>query len=127
VISGFLMGSILFGEFKPTGRLEVVRFYARRFLRLIPVYIVAMALGLFFLHGVPGKPVWYNAENSWANLLYVNNFLPIAQQYMGWCWSLAIEEQFYLLLPACILLFMGLGKRRVRFLVGAMVISVVIR
>ena len=121
------MGSILLGEFKPTSRLEVVWFYVRRFLRLIPVYIVAMALGLFFLHGVPGKPVWHNAENSWANLLYVNNFLPIAQQYMGWCWSLAIEEQFYPLLPACILLLMGLGKRRVRFLVGAMVISVVIR
>jgi peptidoglycan/LPS O-acetylase OafA/YrhL len=127
VISGFLMGSILFGEFKPTGKLEVARFYVRRFLRLIPVYIVAMALGLFFLHGVPGMPVWYNAENAWANLLYVNNFLPIAQQYMGWCWSLAIEEQFYLLLPACIILFMGLGKGRVRFLVGAMLLPVVIR
>lgn len=71
--------------------------------------------------------MWHNAENLWANLFYVNNLLPMAQQYGGWCWSLAIEEQFYLLLPACILLFMGLGKGRVRFLVGAMVISAVIR
>ena len=127
VISGFLMGSILFGEFKPSGKLEVTRFYVRRFLRLIPVYVVVMALGLFFLHGVPGKPVWYNAENSWANLLYVNNFVSIGQQYMGWCWSLAIEEQFYLLLPACIFLFMGLGKGQLRFLVGLMVLSVAIQ
>lgn len=70
--------------------------------------------------------MWYNADNSWANLLYVNNFLPMAQQYGGWCWSLAIEEQFYLLLPACILLFIGLGKGWVCFLFGAMVMLVVI-
>lgn len=127
VISGFLMGSILFGEFKPSGTLEVGRFYVRRFLRLIPVYGVVMVMGLYFLHGAPGKPVWYNAENFWANLLYVNNFLPIARQYMGWCWSLAIEEQFYLLLPACILLFMRLGKGRIRFLIGMMILSVVIQ
>jgi hypothetical protein len=34
VISGFLMGSILFSEFKPSGKLELTRFYVRRFLRL---------------------------------------------------------------------------------------------
>ena len=127
VISGFLMGSILFGEFKPSGKLEVTRFYVRRFLRLIPVYLVVMLMGLYFLHGLPGRPVWNYAENSWANLLYVNNFLPAARQYMGWCWSLAIEEQFYLLLPACILLFMRLGKGRIHFLVVMMVLSVAIQ
>jgi peptidoglycan/LPS O-acetylase OafA/YrhL len=127
VISGFLMGSILFGEYKASGALEVARFYARRFLRLIPVYLVVMAMGLYFLRGAPGKPVWNYAENFWANLLYVNNFLPVARQYMTWCWSLAIEEQFYLLLPACIILFMGLGQGRIRFLVGMMVLSVAIQ
>jgi peptidoglycan/LPS O-acetylase OafA/YrhL len=40
----------------------------------------------------------------------VNNFLPINRQYMGWCWSLAIEEQFYLILPGFILLFMRVRK-----------------
>ncbi len=127
VISGFLMGSILFNEFKSSGTLEVGRFYVRRFLRLIPVYVVVMMMGLYFLYGIPGKPVWYNAENFWANLLYVNNFLTIPRQYMGWCWSLAIEEQFYLLLPACILLFMRLGKGRIRFLIGMMFMSIAIQ
>ena len=51
-----------------------------------------------------------NANNMWANFLYVNNFLPINRQYMGWCWSLAIEEQFYLILPGFILIVMRLGK-----------------
>ncbi|MCP4092912.1 MAG: acyltransferase [Planctomycetes bacterium] len=92
VISGFLIGSILFKELERTDSLRFKRFYLRRGLRLIPVYIVAMLLGLFFLDGE-------NAINAWANLLYVNNFLPIQDQYMGWCWSLAIEEQFYLVAP----------------------------
>jgi peptidoglycan/LPS O-acetylase OafA/YrhL len=38
-------------------------------------------------------------EMAWANLLYVSNFIPILEAAMGWTWSLAIEEQFYLLCP----------------------------
>jgi peptidoglycan/LPS O-acetylase OafA/YrhL len=127
VISGFLIGSILFEEFKESGGLVFSRFYVRRFLRLIPVYTVVMLLGLYFLHQIPGMPKGLNAERFWANVLYVNNFLPVLKQYLGWCWSLAIEEQFYLLLPACILVFMGPGKGRLRVLVGLMALSLVIR
>ncbi len=127
VISGFLMGSILFSEVRESGRIHFSRFYVRRFLRLIPVYLVAMFLGLYFLHGLPGHPRWDHAENSWANLLYVNNLLPRAKQYMGWCWSLAIEEQFYLVLPMFILVFVGPGKGRFRVLAALMALSVAIR
>ena len=112
VISGFLMGSMLFEEFRKNGNLFFARFYVRRFLRLIPVYVVAMLLGLYFCHDLPGMDKWGNAETIWANLFYVNNFVPIEKQYMGWCWSLAVEEQFYILLPASILVFMGLGRGR---------------
>jgi peptidoglycan/LPS O-acetylase OafA/YrhL len=118
VISGFLMGSILFGETRKTGSLVFSRFYIRRFLRLIPVYTAAMVLALYLLHGLPGSPKWANAQNAWANILYVN-FLSTMKQYMGWCWSLAIEEQFYLLLPAFILIFLRLGKGRFRVLMFA--------
>ncbi len=120
VISGFLIGSILFGEFSKTGGIVFSRFYVRRFMRLIPVYGVVMLLGLYFLDGK-------NFGHAWANILYINNFLPIKEQYMGWCWSLAIEEQFYLIFPAFILLFMALRKGRLRFLVALMGLSLVIR
>ncbi len=120
VISGFLIGSILFGEFSTSGGIVLPRFYVRRFLRLIPVYVVVMGLGVYFMSG-------HNVRNFWANVLYINNFLPISRQYVGWCWSLAIEEQFYLIFPAFVLLFMGLGRGRLRFLVGLMGLSVVIR
>lgn len=120
VISGFLIGSILFGEFSKTGGIVFSRFYVRRFMRLIPVYGVVMLLGLYFLDGK-------NFGHAWANILYINNFLPIKEQYMGWCWSLAIEEQFYLIFPAFILLFMALRKGRLRILVALMGLSLVIR
>lgn len=79
-----------------------------------------MVLADYLLHGA-------NVKNAWANLVYVNNFLSEPKQYMGYCWSLAIEEQFYLLLPAFILLFRGPGKGRIRILVGLMGLSVAIR
>jgi peptidoglycan/LPS O-acetylase OafA/YrhL len=127
VISGFLMGSMLFGEVRESGHIVFSRFYVRRFLRLIPVYLVAMLLAVYLTHGLPGHPKWDHVENSWANLLYVNNFLPRAKQYMGWCWSLAIEEQFYLLLPIFTLFFVGPGRGRFRILAALMSLSVAIQ
>jgi peptidoglycan/LPS O-acetylase OafA/YrhL len=67
-----------------------------------------------------------NADHMWANFLYVNNFIPVNRQYMGWCWSLAIEEQFYLLLPAFILVFMRVAKP-MRVLAATMVLAGIIR
>jgi peptidoglycan/LPS O-acetylase OafA/YrhL len=122
VISGFLIGSILFSELRRSGEILMYRFYVRRFLRLTPVYAIAMLLGLFFLSEVPK-----NARNMWANLLYVNNFLSVEKQYMGWCWSLAIEEQFYVLVPGFILLFVRRGDGRMWYLVSLLLLSGFIR
>lgn len=127
VISGYLIGSILLKEFQKSGTLRVSRFYVRRFLRLTPVYIVAMVLGLYFMHGIPHFPKWGKAQYAWANLLCINNFVPIAKQYMDWCWALAIEDQFYLLLPWCLLLFMRKGKGRFNILISLMFLSMTIR
>ena len=115
VISGFLIGAILLREINRSDGLNMRRFYARRFLRLMPVYVVAMMAAIFFLDG-------HNAENAWANLLYVNNFLSIDDQFMGWCWSLAIEEQFYLIAPF-FLLFMRKSEYFLQWSAGLVVLG----
>ena len=120
VISGYLIGSLLFGEVSKTGTLRLRRFYVRRFLRLIPVYSVAMILALWLLHGL-------HADKIWANILYVNNFIPIDRQFMPWCWSLAIEEQFYLLLPAFVLLLMTIKRGRWPIMLAFFFLAGVIR
>lgn len=81
VISGYLIGTILLSEYRKSGRIQVLRFYARRFMRLTPVYAVVMIIGLYFVHNIPREavlmrfPPWMNADHMWANFLYVNNFL----------------------------------------------------
>lgn len=102
-ISGFLIGHILFTEFKTTQRLDVRTFYLRRALRLLPVYLVVLAIFALL------NPV--NVHNAWANVLYLNNYLGIEEQFMVWTWSLAIEGQFYLVFPVIVLLTCRHAKR----------------
>ena len=116
VISGFLIGSILFKEYKRTKTLNFKSFYLRRFLRLFPVYLFSMIIALYFLDG-DGAERWTTA---WSNLVYVNNY--VFKSYMGWTWSLAIEEQFYIVIPFLIVfLFPKFRKKRVLFLILAII------
>ena len=116
VISGFLIGSILFKEYKRTKTLNFKSFYLRRFLRLFPVYFFSMIIALYFLDG-NGAERW---RTAWSNLVYVNNY--VFKSYMGWTWSLAIEEQFYIVIPFLIVfLFPKFRKKRVLFSILAII------
>ena len=65
--------------------------------------------------------------NFWTNLLYVNNFIPVQEQFMGWCWSLAIEEQFYLLVPLFIVGLFKWIKQKLWFFITLFFLSFVVR
>ena len=96
VISGFLISSLLMNEYQKTGEIRFFRFYQRRFLRLMPAYILAILVGLLLLPE--------NRQYVWTNLLYINNLMPAETHFMPWTWSLAIEEQFYFLYPLLLIL-----------------------
>ena len=92
---------------RQTGFLSVRKFYARRALRILPVYFaflaVVLALQLFTPLRQPGI--------TWAgNLTFTTNFVPLAWT-TGHLWSLAVEEQFYLFWPL-VLCLAGLQKTR---------------
>lgn len=117
VISGFLIGNMLLTELKNTGEVALKRFYFRRLMRLIPVYWLAMLL--YFLVGADSY------HQLWANTLFVNNMIPVANSAMAWCWSLAVEEQFYLILP--LLLYWLRAKRLLLWLLIIGVLSLFVR
>lgn len=102
IISGFLIGDLLIGEVEKTGSIRFWRFYVRRTIRLAPLYYLVIAV--VFTFGWITQDPKLNISNAWANLIYVNNFLPDLEQFMPWTWSLAVEEQFYLLCPLLIFL-----------------------
>jgi len=116
VISGFLISSILMAEYRDTGGIQFSRFYKRRFMRLMPAYVLAIILGLLMLPE--------NQQYVWSNLLYINNLLPAETHFMPWTWSLAIEEQFYFIFPLLLVCSLGLKKKNALFfLVGVLFLS----
>ena len=90
VLSGFLMGWMLCGEYARTQQLSWRRFYLRRWGRIYPAYLLALLLYL---------PSGQNVEYFWANLIPVNNLISLEKIYIPWSWSLTVELQFYLLCP----------------------------
>lgn len=100
IISGFLIGDLLIKEIEKTQCLNFSRFYLRRLMRLAPVYYAIMALlYLFTVVTAEGSII---ISHAWTNFFYINNFIPFLNQFMPWTWSLAVEEQFYLLAPLII-------------------------
>lgn len=112
VISGFLITSLLLQEREQYGKIDVPAFYARRALRLFPA-LAATLLLVLVLVAVTGTNLEYTSIVVVlpAVALYVGNWVAATGHSLGYLahtWSLAIEEQFYLLWPAA---FMLLTKR----------------
>lgn len=118
-LSGFLITSILLKEIGLRGSVNIKFFFIKRALRLFPPLI------LFFLALIPLilfnkvetelKAVFYSA-------FYIYNFIPreLYSQELGHTWSLAIEEQFYLMYPFVVNLFNI--KRLIYVCVGVLVL-----
>jgi peptidoglycan/LPS O-acetylase OafA/YrhL len=104
VMSGFLIGGLITDERDQRGKVNVGLFYARRLLRLWPALVVGVLVERALLGG-------HAAHELWPNILYVNNLFPILSIRMGWTWSLAIEEQFYIVVPWLLLGLATLGVR----------------
>ena len=117
VVSGLLIGMLLLSEHARKGHIRLRRFFARRYLRLMPAY--AVALLVLLASGVEKEKAPY----VWANILYVNNFLPQKHMFMDPSWSLAVEEQFYVILPLFLLGVFFRVQRRAFALVALLALS----
>ncbi|HLJ53923.1 MAG TPA: acyltransferase [Chthonomonadaceae bacterium] len=109
VLSGFLIGGLLFHELRSTGIFDVRRFYIRRILRIWPSYYLLVAAAILLLvvrsHGQFSGAL----RIMMPNLLHVQNYWP-GDRPIRQTWSLAVEEHFYAALP----LLVWLAARRGR-------------
>jgi peptidoglycan/LPS O-acetylase OafA/YrhL len=98
VLSGFLITSILLRARDTENYYEV--FYARRALRILPLYYLALAFSLLATHDHYSfrTQIWF-----WLNLSNLATaFQPMLIPVLSHYWSLAVEEQFYLVWPAVV-------------------------
>jgi len=104
VLSGLLITGRLLEEQKMNGAIRLRSFYVRRAARILPAALLyLLVIGVVALRGV--IRVWPLAW--WSALLFVRNDLPHVRAgdwYTGHFWTLAIEEQFYLVWPTLVLL-----------------------
>jgi len=123
VISGFLITRLLLGEIESTGRISLRRFYARRAKRLLPLSAVLLgAVGVASLLLLSPLRAIEVSGDIVSSALYSANWHFAAQSTDYFAqdiepspvlhlWSLAIEEQFYLVWPTLMLAVTWLWRR----------------
>jgi peptidoglycan/LPS O-acetylase OafA/YrhL len=110
LISGFLITWLLLREDAVHGRVDLRAFYYRRCLRILPVYFAF----LLVLWALSSLTAYRQDSHIWlANLTFTTNFLAEAPWPSAHLWSLAVEEQFYLLWPG-LLVVAGLARNPAR-------------
>jgi peptidoglycan/LPS O-acetylase OafA/YrhL len=122
VISGYLITRLLIGEHDKTGTISLPMFYFRRTFRIFPAFY-----GLIALFTVAGMLGWVKIADGDVlhAMTFTMNYHYVRAWQVGHLWSLAVEEQFYLLWPAIVLLLRP--KRAVWVAALAIVLAPLVR
>jgi peptidoglycan/LPS O-acetylase OafA/YrhL len=122
VISGYLITLLLIGEQQQTGRVNLKQFWLRRFRRLLPALIVMMALLAVYVAVFYRRAQGQVRGDMIGGMSYLSNWYQIfvgagytAQEAFAplrHLWSLAVEEQFYLVWPVVMAVILRRGHQR---------------
>ena len=136
VLSGFLITSLLIGEWRQTLTIRLGAFWARRARRLLPALFLMLLFVAFFASVIVPKGTYSALRlDALSTLLYVSNwhFILVGSNYFNetqsaspliHTWSLAVEEQFYLVWPLVVLAVLHF-TRSLRWLLAVCVVAAV--
>jgi peptidoglycan/LPS O-acetylase OafA/YrhL/lysophospholipase L1-like esterase len=122
VISGYLITALLFAEWQRNGRIVLTNFWLRRARRLLPALYTLLFVVLGFAVLALPEEVARLRRDALAAAVYVTNWYLIVQQQsyfetvgrpslLQHLWSLAVEEQFYLIWPLIVAFGLRGGRR----------------
>jgi peptidoglycan/LPS O-acetylase OafA/YrhL len=123
VLSGFLITGVLLDS---KGRRGYFRsFYGRRVLRIFPLYYLLLVTLVFVLPRFGRMPPLLQADLASTKLawIYLSNWTTEGPAAIGHTWSLAVEEQFYLVWPFVVAVFSARGLLRFCFVVAALALA----
>ena len=126
VLSGLLVGRLIIGKGHAENFFQV--FYARRGLRTFPTYFLCVSAALWA--SIPLGLETSTAVPSWTYLAFVSNVFMAARdvvgtEWLGPTWTMAVEEQFYLVAP--LLMLMTPRRWLTHALLGVVVSAVALR
>jgi peptidoglycan/LPS O-acetylase OafA/YrhL len=88
VLSGFLIGGLVFKEYEKTGAFSFQRFLVRRVFKIWPILYSLLLFQIFIVRSHPWQSYLFQC------LFHVQNYLPTSLDHL---WSVAVEEQFYVI------------------------------
>lgn len=117
VLSGFLITTLLIQEFNRSESINLRNFYIRRVLRLGPGFCAMLLVFCFVSFAVlGGEKANRNYIDALISLAYLSNwaraFSIHPPDFLGHTWTLAIEEQFYIVWPIFMLMLLRISKKR---------------
>ena len=122
VISGYLITLLLIGEHERNGRVNLGQFWLRRFRRLLPAVLTMMGAMAVYMALFRRQPQGRTRGDFLGGIFYSSNWYQIfvGQGYTAseafvpfrHLWSLAVEEQFYLIWPLAMIGVLRLGRNR---------------
>lgn len=131
-LSGYLISTLMLAEDERTGRINILKFYARRMLRLMPPLFISLAIAYALTYaGLLSGTI--TKTGLAAQLLYFANYYGLffdpgnsIPDGTGILWSLAVEEHFYIFYPLCLTLLLGsaLQPRTIGTLLGIVCVVV---